>query len=326
MTTSHGSDGPDAVAGESTETVTLDTDGLSPGRPLEEAAVERDETFVDAEDDETLFYQTWAPVDGTPSRGVVALLHGYGEHSSRYDHVAAGLVRAGYGVGAIDVRGHGRSTGKRGYVRRFEDYLGDFDILLDQMRDRWPDQPLFVLGHSNGGLIALHHALSPPADVVGYIVTSPFLGFAVEVSAAKRAVGQAVSRMWPSLSMPNDLDPRALSHDDRVVRQYERDPLVLNVATGRWYTETLAAQRELRERAGAIDAPCLVLVAGSDQIADPEVTESIFHEMSGGDREMDVYPNLRHELLNEPNWGAILERIVGWMERNRTTVTTEDAA
>jgi len=325
MTTPHGSDRRDRVGGEATD-VTIETEGLAPSRPLDDDGVERTETFLEADDGEKLFYQSWRPADGSPPRGAVALMHGYGEHSSRYNHVAAALVRAGYGVGAIDARGHGRSTGKRGYIRAFDDYLSDFDRLVERAGDQWPNRPLFVLGHSNGGLIALHDALTAPAAITGYVVTSPFLGFAVEVSAAKRAVGQAVSRMWPSLSIPSDLDPEDLSHDERVVRQYERDPLVLRTATGRWYTETLAAQRELRERAGDIEAPCLVLVAGADEIADPEATEAVFHRMSGGNREMDVYPNLRHELLNEPNWGGILERIVGWMERYRPTETTEEAA
>ena len=304
----------------------IDTTGLAPSRPLDDDRVVREEAFLDAHDDQKLFYQSWAPADEPVRRGVVALMHGYGEHSSRYDHVAGALVRAGWAVGAIDARGHGRSTGKRGFIRSFDDYLKDYDALLDRLRREWPDRPIFGLGHSNGGLIALHHALSPPADVAGYVVTSPFLGFAVDVSATKKAHGRAMSTVWPSFSVPTELDPSDLSHDERVVRHYERDPLVLRISTGRWYTETLNAQRQLWERADEIDVPSLVLVAGADQIADPKATEEIFHRMSGGEREMDVYPNLRHEVLNEPNWGSILERIVEWMERHRPLETTEEAA
>lgn len=298
--------------------VHFDASGLAPARPVRDDGIVRDEAFIDAFDDQRLFCQSWSPADGAPERGAVALIHGYGEHSSRYGHVAAALVRAGYGVMAIDARGAGRSTGKRAFVADFEHYVRDYRTLVERARRRWPQVPLFGLGHSNGGLTLLRYALSHPSaesELSGLVVTSPFLGFQIDVPTHKAAAARVMSRVWPSFSLPNDLDPADLSHDSRVVEAYEDDPLVVRVATARWFTEALRAQEDLRERADEIDHPSLFLVAGSDELADPSVADDIFHDLGAGDREMEVFPNLYHEILNEPNWTSIVDRMIEWMHR-----------
>lgn len=297
----------------------FDASGLVPGRSPRDGTVDRDEAFVDAFDDQRLFCQSWAPSGAEPERGAVALMHGYGEHSSRYDHVASALVRAGYGVMAIDARGAGRSTGRRAFVADFDDYVRDFRILVDRTRRRWPDLPLFGLGHSNGGLIVLRYALAfgrSESRLAGLVLTSPFLGFQIDVPAPKAAAARLMSSLWPSFALPTGADPETLSHDPGVVEAYEDDPLVLDVATARWFTEALSAQADLRERAGEIDHPALFLVAGADELADPSATDDLFHDLGSPDREMELYPNLYHEILNEPTWATILDRIVDWMNRH----------
>jgi lysophospholipase len=326
MTDPHGHDGSARVNGPETERPAIDTQGLAPAMPLDDASVVRDEQFIDAHDEVKLFLQTWLPAGGPPNRGIIAVMHGYGEHSSRYDHVAGAMVRAGYGVVAIDARGHGRSTGKRAHVESFDDYVRDFDAMLAFADEKWPELPVFGLGHSLGGLIVLHHAMAPPRSIAGYVTTSPFLDFAFDVAPTKAAFGHMMSRLWPSFSLPNDVDPSLLSHDERVIDKYRRDPLIVRTATGRWFTETRGAQKKLRDHADQIQAPCLFLVAGADELADPDATEEIFHRMSGGSREMDVYPQLRHELLNEPNWGQIVGRIADWLAGRTESKTTEEAA
>jgi len=300
------------------EPVHFDASGLAPATPVRDDRIVRDEAFIDAFDDERLFCQSWSPAERAPERGAVALMHGYGEHSSRYEHVAAALVRAGYGVMAIDARGAGRSTGARAFVADFEHYVRDYRTLVERARDRWPQLPLFGLGHSNGGLTLLRYALSHPhaeSALGGLVVTSPFLGFQVDVPAHKAAAARVMSHLWPSFSLPNDLDPADLSHDSRVVEAYEDDPLVVRVATARWFTEALRVQEDLRDRADEIDHPSLFLVAGADELADPSAADDIFHDIGAGDREMEVFPNLFHEILNEPNWTSIVDQMVEWMMR-----------
>ena len=158
----------------------LDFSDLAPAKYVDDEALETDEGFWHAFDGERLFWQSWEPADG-PSRGCVALMHGYGEHSARYDHVAAALCRVGYGVMALDARGHGRSTGKRGHVDNYDDYVLDYDLLRMHAADRWPNVPLFCFGHSNGGQIVLRYALRDPDGIAGFVISSPMCGLSMEV-------------------------------------------------------------------------------------------------------------------------------------------------
>ena len=264
---------------------------LAPAQHVDDEDIATDEGFWHAFDGERLFWQSWEPSEG-PSRGVVSLMHGYAEHSSRYDHVAAALCRAGYAVMAIDARGHGRSTGKRGYVDDFDDYVLDFDLLKLHTADRWPDLPLFCLGHSNGGLIVLRYALRDPERVTGYLVTSPMCGMAVEVPFHKSILAGIAAKVWPSLALPSGVKASDISHVERVCRKYADDPLVFSTATARWFVSARRAMANTYERAPEIEAPCLMLIAGSDELVDPRASEEVFHRMGSNDREMELYPEI----------------------------------
>ncbi len=299
----------------------LDLSDLAPAHALHDPTINRDEGFLHAPDGLQIFWQSWAR-DAKQQRGAVALMHGYGEHSGRYDHVAGALVRAGYNVMAIDARGHGRSTGERAHVGRFHDYVSDLAMLKRKIESTWPDLPLFVFGHSNGGLIALRYALTQPAGVTGFVVTSPLVKIKAEIPAIKAVAGNIMSKVWPSFSMPSGLAPSDVSQNPEVVAQYGEDPLVLSIATARWFTEAKAAGADLLVQAPQMDQPFLFLVAGSDALVDPIATEKVFHRLGSRDRELEIYPNLFHEILNEDVWDNITRRMIRWMELQRTAVSS----
>lgn len=307
---------PSASVLSDDEVDALDFSDLAPAQPLDADDVVQKEGFWDGFDGVKLFWQSWQPVGGA-ERGAIALMHGFGEHSSRYDHVAAALCRAGYAVMAIDARGHGRSTGKRAHVQQYDHYVRDYDLLKMHVQAEWPELDLFCLGHSNGGFIVLRYALTQPDGVSGFVVTSPMCGLAVEVNPVKAAAGKLMSKLWPSFTMPNELDPSRVSHVQRVVDNYDKDPLNLKVVSARWFTEALAAQQDLLARAGELDQPFLFLIAGQDELVDAEAAEEVFHRMSSGDREMELFPELYHEILNETPWEDITRRIIRWMEAHR---------
>lgn len=272
----------------------------------------REEGFWKSWDSTDIYWQRW---EAAEPRAVVALMHGYGEHSTRYHHVAAALNRAGFTVWAIDLRGHGKSAGIRGHANDYDDFVRDYDTLLSHIK-KATGLPLFCLGHSNGGLIVLRHALLYSDDrIKGYVVTSPFCGFKVVVPKAKATLGNVMSNIWPSLSIPTGLDAAVLSHRPEVVETYKHDPLVLSKATARWFTETKRAQADLKARARTIQKPFLFLVAGSDELADPRIAEEVFHQIGSTDREFEVFPELFHEILNEDSWPDHVRHIVGWMEK-----------
>lgn len=305
----------------STESLTAETiedlrvDDLFPGMPSPGDDVVHTEGILRAWDGTDLFWQTWEPRH--EPRGVVCLMHGFGEHSARYHHLATFLVRAGYAVMAIDARGHGRSGGRRAHVQDFDEYPRDLDRLVAEAEERWPDQHLVVFGHSNGGLIALHHALMNPGRAAAYAITSPFLGFQVKVPAWKAGLGNLMSSVWPTLAIPTELSPDVLTHDREVVQKYANDPLVTDVATARWFTETKEAQRRILKNAAQVRAPFLFLVAGSDELADPATAEEVYHELGSPEREFEIFPDLLHEVMNESEWQRLSRRVLGWFERFR---------
>lgn len=269
-------------------------------------------------DDTRIYWQQW----GHPSvecRGVIMLMHGYGEHSSRFAHVAGALARAGYTTVAMDARGHGRSTGRRGHVEKFSDYVLDYAEFVERARRRFGRLPMFSLGHSNGGLIVLRYAACHRASshIDAWAVTSPFCGFSGNVPATKAFAGKLLSRLWGTLSLPTDIDPADLSHIDRVAETYSEDPLVFEEATARWFTETLQAQDDVADRATDIQGPFLFLLAGEDRIVDSSAARDVFHNLGSSDRELEMFPDLYHELLNETVWTEIADRIIQWFHRHR---------
>lgn len=293
----------------------LDWEDLAPARPADLSDVVHGTGFATSEDGVDLFWQTWSAREDD-RRGNILLIHGFGEHSARYEHAAVGLVRAGYDVFAYDVRGHGQSEGPRGFVLNFNLYLQDVATMHKVGQKHLGDQePWFVLGHSNGGLITLQYALRRPEAITGFAVTSPFCAVAMKVPKWKTTAGRLLSRVIPKLGMPADIDPSFVSRDLHVVKAYGEDPLNHGTATARWFTETVAAQADLLERAPMIQHPLLMLVGGSDKIADPEVSQRVYQRVGSSDRELEVYTEMYHEILNELEWTRVLRRLVEWLDQ-----------
>jgi alpha-beta hydrolase superfamily lysophospholipase len=288
-------------------------EGLEPPTRELPDDIEVEEGYLKSSDDLDLFYRAWRAAE---PKAIVALQHGYAEHTGRYHHVAGALARAGFGVFGIDARGHGRSEGVRGHVDRWDNYVDDFDRAISQAIDHFGQLPVVVLGHSNGGLIALRHALNRPGRAATYVVTSPFCGLALAVPLVKDLAGRALSRVLPKLSMPTGLPADAVSHRSEVVRDYVEDPLVFTTTTTRYYTETNAAHEDLMNRAHEIKVPFLFLVAGDDALVDADATEKVYHLLGSAEREMEVFPELYHELLNEDAWTEIMDRMLDWIDRH----------
>lgn len=260
----------------------------------------------------TLAYQLAVPRD---ARAAVLLVHGYGEHGGRYRRTVQRWAGKGIASGVLDLRGHGWSAGERGHCERFADYHDDLDDLLAVMRDHVRDVPLFGFGHSFGGLIATTHALSRPSMFRGLVLSSPFFGFAFEAPRAKTVLGEFASKVYGKLSMPTGLKGQDVTRDETIARLYDHDPLVNKVATARWYTECLAAQRDLLARAPQLKLPVLLVQGGADRIASAATARSVFERFGSTDKKFDERVGLYHEVLNEPEGAgdAIAEDIASWI-------------
>src|SRR4051812_22067764 len=244
-----------------------------------------------------LFEQTWRP-EG-PVRGVVALVHGIGEHSGRYGYLVQRLTAAGFAVAAFDNRGHGRSAGQRGHIDSWADYREDVHMFLRYVQATSPGRPVFLYGHSLGALIVTDYVLFYPDGLQGLIVSghplqptgaaNPFLIF----------VARILSRIAPTTSLGLGLNDDTLSRDPNVVKAYRKDPLVHRNVTARWGTEALAAVDRVRARAGEISLPILILHGESDKINSVEGSKELFNLISSADKTLNIYPGGYHEPHND---------------------------
>jgi len=258
----------------------------------------------------TLSYVRW-PAENP--RAAVAIVHGYADHAARYQHVAAHMNANGISACALDLRGHGESSGPRGYVWRFHDYLEDLDAFFNAIQLESMRVPCFVLGHSMGGLVVLNYAVHHKLECRGLIVSSPFLGVAIKVPPAKEFLGRIMSAIYPRLSLPSGINPNDLSHDQSICDTYANDPLVFKTANARWYTEALRAIEQVKSGASTIKLPCLFLQAGDDRLADASASEPLFNQLGSNDKKFVRYPDFFHEIFNEVEKEAPLAEMTQWI-------------
>lgn len=233
-------------------------------------------------------------------RAGVLIVHGVAEHSGRYARLTQELADIGIRTFAYDHRGHGMSSGKRVHISRFGEYLDDLEQMIEKSRNALPAQkPLFILGHSMGGLIALNYAQNGGAKVDGLIVSSPGLAIAVKPPVIKEVAVKTISRLFPGLSFDNELDSRLLSHDPEIVEAYNNDPLVHRKITARWAVEYIHTAEQTCTRPDCIELPVLMQVAGDDRIVSPEASRIFFEGVSSGDKTLHFYDSLYHEIYNE---------------------------
>ena len=267
---------------------------------------------VGAGDGLQLSFRSWLPAS---ERAVVLIVHGLGEHSGRYAHVARHLVSLRYACYALDYRGHGRSGGLRAHVHRFDDYLADVAAMRAHLHAAHPNSPLVLLGHSQGGLIVLLATLTAPAGVAAVIASSPFLGIhpASRPSAPLAAAARVLSRALPKLRLASGLDPKLLSRDPEVVAAYEADPLVTSKVSARWFTELNAAHARVLALAPTLTVPALVMQSGADRLVDPAASRRWAEAAPKGLVEYVEWEGFYHEMLNEPEKAQVLAHVETWL-------------
>jgi len=261
-----------------------------------------------------LFGRSWVPETG--ARGLVCIVHGLGEHGERYEHVAADLVGTGLAVIAPDHRGHGRSGGLRGHVDGFSTFVNDLTGFIEaQQKELGPELPLFLLGHSMGGLIAvltLQDATQP--EFAGAIISNPCLGVAVEAPKLKIAAAKLLGKVLPKLRLDNELNVQDICRDPAVVAAYEADPLVHSKISSRWYTSLLVAMSEANDRPAQVALPTLWLLSGKDAICDTALARDFASALPVDSTTVHDFPEAFHEAHNGPDKEGLKGGVVGWLE------------
>ena len=273
--------------------------------------IQTDEGFFSARDGVRLF---WHTARASSPAAHVAVVHGYAEHLGRHSEITRALVDAGYTAHLLDCRGHGQSCGKRAHVDKFEDYLSDLELFLARIREQAAGLPVFMLGHSHGGLIAARYLLDKPDAVRGAILSSPYFRLKLQVSPIKIMAGKLMSRVLPSLPMKNELKAEQLTRDVAIQTATKADPLYQQIATPGWFTASNGAQETVLRRATEFVTPFLLLFGGADPIADPAAGREFYEAATSKDKQHKQYDGLLHELFHEPERDLVFKDVVGWLD------------
>jgi len=272
---------------------------------------DRNETLFTNADNFQLFEQCWKKED---AKGVVLITHGIAEHSGRYEHVALSLNEAGYSVVAFDLRGHGKSSGKRNYIKSFQDYLDDLDEVLTRTKNKFPDLPIFLFGHSMGGGILSLYAIERQPDVKGILLSAPSVKVSDDLSPFLQKISGILSVIAPKLPAIK-LDSADISKDKKVVEAYDTDPL--NYRGGilaRTGSELLKSTKTISKSASKITLPILIMHGTLDKLADMSGSQMLYDTVSSQDKTLKLYKGLYHEILNEPEQDQVKADMIAWLD------------
>ena len=261
-----------------------------------------------------IFYNRWRP--GVQPRGTVLILHGLGEHGGRYRHLVAALLRAGYAVYAHDHHGFGRSGGPRAYVHGFHDYLSDITQVLSMARRRDAGLPCCLYGHSMGGLLGLLYLMETPGAVDMAVIASPSLQpqSLSLVNRILKAILVTLHYARPTLTFHQRGSLDVLTRDWEEVQKALKDSLGVRHRSARWVVEFFRATQEVRERAGEVFLPILMMQGLADAVVSPAATQAFFSHIQSADKTLRLYEGYFHELHNDLGRERPLSAVVEWLD------------
>ena len=260
-----------------------------------------------------IYYQIWEPEKAV--KAVIILIHGLGEHGGRYGgDFAKFYTDAGFAVVAPDLPGHGKTPGIPGHVSDPNLFLDVLDQMIETAGEFLPKKPIFLYGHSMGGGITLWYSLDRAPKVSGVIVTSPSIGTKEPVPAIKRAIAKIMNSVVPTFRMDNGLDVNQLSRDKKVVEAYVSDPLVNKLISARLAMMVLTQGDWLLANAKKNTADMLVMIGSDEGIVNKNAVDQFCQ--TAPHVTYIVWPNLYHEIHNEPKKKDVFDFTLGWINKH----------
>ena len=257
-----------------------------------------------------ILVRSWRP-DSAP-RGVVAICHGVNSHSGYYTWVAQQFVASGFAVYALDLHGRGRSEGERFYLDKLADYLGDVGALIALAKSRERGLPVFLLGHSAGGVVSCVYTLEHQPELAGLICES----FAFQVAAPDfaLAVVKGLSHIVPHVHVLK-LPFADFSRDPAVVQAMNEDPLIANeVQPTNTVAELVRADERLEREFSLITLPVLILHGTADKVTNPNGSRLFFEKAGSADKTLKLYDGHVHDLLNDLDKQVVMADIIEWLD------------
>jgi alpha-beta hydrolase superfamily lysophospholipase len=267
-----------------------------------------------AADGLNLYFQSWQP-EGT-ARAVLAIVHGFGEHSGRYMNIINKMLPAGFAVYGFDHRGHGQSEGKRGYITRWAEFREDVRLFLQMIRNQEKNLPIIMLGHSMGGLIVLNYLLiNQEENITAVVASSPLLAQPA-ISPVLVFISRILSRLWPGFSIDTGLDVNTISRDKEVVSAYLQDPLVHSMASARFGTELASVIEWTQAHTGDFKFPILIYHGKSDQLVPFQGSRDFYNNLKINDKRFNLYEQAYHETHNDIEKEIVLKDLQEWIEQH----------
>jgi alpha-beta hydrolase superfamily lysophospholipase len=256
----------------------------------------------------------WA-TENTP-KALINLIHGFGEYSERYSHWAELFVKSGYAVHAIDYRGHGKSDGRRGYIHSFDDLLNDIDVLVRESEKMFPEIPQFIYGHSLGGNIVTNYIFKRDNNFKGAVISSPWYRLAFDPSAITLFFAKTIKSIFPKFTQKANLDVKGISHDQEVINNYIKDPLVHEKISARMFFEVYKAGNWALEHPDLMNIPVLLQHGNADKITSYKASVELAEKAQKLNKDITFkeWEGMYHELHNELNYKEVFKFVVEWIE------------
>ncbi len=260
-----------------------------------------------------LFGQSWIP-DSDP-KAVINFVHGIGEHTDRYKDWMPFLVDAGYAVFSIEYRGHGRSFGKRGYIKNYEELLNDIDVLLLQSKKAFSSSPHFLYGHSLGGGIVTYYTLKRNPNIKALIATSPWFALTIEPPKWQLLVVKFIHKFFPTLTIVSNIKTKDITHNKEIVKTYSEDKMVHNKINLELFLSAFENGKWNIEHAKEMPVPFLLVHGAEDKITNPEGSEA-FYNNNPENTTLQIWEGMFHELHNEPIREEHAKYIIDWLDKH----------
>lgn len=252
------------------------------------------------------------------AKAVIILVHGMGEYARRYERsVVPFLLDNSIAILSYDQFGHGETKGKKGHHPGYHCILDALEEMLKKAKQLYPDLPIFLYGHSMGGNVVINYALRRPQGLSGFIATSPFLRLAFSPPKWKMTFGRIIDKVYPSLTMPNELDLQALSKDQDEIEAYSKDPMIHDKVSTRFSLEFMETGEWALEHASTLKIPMLLLHGTKDRITSHEASKE-FAERAGSNAEIHLIENGFHELHHDVERQELFKAIRDWLQKQIT--------
>jgi alpha-beta hydrolase superfamily lysophospholipase len=259
-----------------------------------------------------IYYQGWLPEREV--KAVILIVHGLGEHCGRYMNHVNRFTPLGYAFYGLDHIGHGKSGGGREQINRFEDFTAPLTAYYKMVKEWQPGKPIFILGHSMGGLITSFYLLDNQDKFKGAIISAAGVKVPANISPMTITMGKILSALAPTAGLLA-LDPNGISRDPQVVKAYVESPLVFHGKTpARLAAEMLRAMLRVTAEAGKISLPLFLLHGSADKLVDPPASQMLYDKAGSKDKTLKIYEGLVHEVHNEPERETMFKDLEAWLQ------------